>query len=279
VPRRATIGYRCPVCALDLVEEPTGFVCANGHRYDRAKEGYVNLLPGGRLKGRPAGDDEAMVRARRTVFDAGLYDPVMDAVAGAVERATRACRDGAPRVLDCGSGEGSYLAAVARRAPIDAWGIDVSKPAVRAAARRHPDQHHAVASAYQLPFAADTFDVVMSVFSPRPRAEMMRVLHDGGVAVLARPGPEHLAELKALVYTDARRHRDPAAADDEWTEPPRETAAVQFVLDLSDPVLRMGLLEMTPYWWSTRAERRDSIAATSLTVQVDIRITVFDHAA
>ena len=274
-------GYRCPNCAQRLTEEPTGFVCAAGHRYDRAKEGYVNLLPGGRLKGSPAGDDEAMVRARRTVFDAGLYAPVIDAVAATVQRVARGGPrgdDDALRLLDCGSGEGSYLAAAASFTGAEAWGVDVSKAAVRVAARRHHDHHYAVASVYHLPFADQSFDVLMSVFSPRPRAEMMRVLNTDGFAVLVRPGPEHLAELKALVYADPRRHRDPATAEgEEWPDVPTELVTVAFELVLDDPVLRLALLEMTPYWWSTRPERRAEIAATPLSTHADMRIAVFDH--
>ena len=275
-------GYRCPKCAQPLVEEATGFACAAGHRYDRAKEGYVNLLPGGRRKGNPAGDDHAMVRARRTIFDAGLYAPVIDAVAATVHRAAR--RAGPPgehdalRLLDCGSGEGSYLAAVSARTAAGAWGIDVSKAAVRVAARRHHDHHYAVASVYHLPFADGSFDVLMSVFSPRPHAEMVRVLDTDGIAVLVRPGPQHLAELKALVYADPRRHRDPATAEgEEWPDVPTELITVAFDVVLDDPSLRLALLEMTPYWWSTGPELRAEIAATPLTAHADMRIAVFDR--
>lgn len=277
--RRPMISYRCPHCSAPLAEEAAAFACANGHRFDRAKEGYVNLLPGGRLRGRPSGDDEAMVRARRTVFDAGLYAPIMDAAAAAVEEMGAPPSGAALRVLDCGSGEGSYLAAVAERVGADAWGVDISKPAVRLAARRHRRHHHAVASTYQLPFADAEFDVLLSVFSPRPRTEMMRVLRAEGHVVIVRPGPEHLAGLKALVYDEPRQHRDPATPGDgdDWPTPLR-VDTVQFDLALEEPALRLALLEMTPYWWSARPDRRDEIAAVVHTVGVDVRIAVFGHA-
>lgn len=279
MPSRPLPGYRCPNCRLALAEEDNGFACTNGHRYDRAKEGYVNLLPGGRLRGRPSGDDEAMVRARRTVFDAGLYAPIIDAVATVIEEEGVRTDGDAVHLLECGSGEGSYLAAAAARVRAEAWGIDVSKPAARLAARRHRNHHYAVASTYHLPFDDRAFDVLMSVFAPRPYEEMMRVLRTGGHAVVVRPGPQHLAELKALVYADPRQHRDPATLDgQEWPAPVR-VVPVQFELVLDDPGLRLALLEMTPYWWSARPERRDEIASTPFTVRADMRITVFDHEA
>ncbi|MCU1368352.1 MAG: Methyltransferase type 11, partial [Ilumatobacteraceae bacterium] len=255
-------------------EAPSEFACANGHHFDRAREGYVNLLPGGRLKGRSSGDDEAMVRSRRAVFDAGLYDPIIDAVA---ETAAPLFDDAGPRaVVDCGCGEGSYLARLCDLAGADGWGIDVSKPAVRAAARRHRFQHHAVASSYSLPFDDRSFDVAVSVFSPRPHAEMFRVLRPDGAAIVVRPGPDHLAELKAIIYTDPRRHRDSAELDDDEGWPnPVSTRAVQFELDLAEPELRTALLEMTPFWWSAGEVQRTLVAEQAVRVTADMRIAVF----
>src|SRR5699024_6623031 len=136
---------------------PGGLACANGHHVDRAREGYVNLLPGGGR--RPAGDDADAVRARRALFDRGHYAPVVAAVAAAVTAT-------APRtLLDAGCGEGTYLAAAAAASGARGWGTDVSKAAVRLAARRHPAHAWAVASSLDLPFgdgaAGGGFDTVL----------------------------------------------------------------------------------------------------------------------
>ena len=112
-----------------------------------------------------------MVRARRTVFDAGLYDPVIDAVAAMVTHTQPGS------ILDAGCGEGSYLARGTAAFPASGWGIDVSKPAIRLAARRHSQHHYAIASSYALPFADASFDAVINVFSPRDFAEMARASH------------------------------------------------------------------------------------------------------
>ena len=271
--------YRCPVCASALVADIAGFECVNRHRFDRAREGYVNLLPGGRLKGRPAGDNEAMVRARRTVFDAGLYRPIMDAVAADV------ADTGARAVLDCGCGEGAYLAAASARGGadgwgIDGWGIDVSKPAVKLAARRHQGLHFAVASSYALPFDDAVFDAVLSVFSPRPFAEMMRVLAPTGVAIVVTPGAEHLHQLKSLIYDDPRAHAGPAdgaeSPDSDWPAPDM-VREVRFDIDLDEPLLRTALLEMTPFWWSTPPARRRVVEEQAATVTVDMRLAIYHH--
>lgn len=242
-------------------------MCAAGHRFDRAREGYVNLLPGGRLPGGPSGDDDAMVRARRTLFDAGAYAPIIDAVAGVVA----ACAPTA--VLDAGCGEGSYLAAAVAASGAQGWGIDISKVAVRLAARRHRRHHYAVASSYRLPFADGTFDALIDVFSPRPFGELLRVLAPGGLAVVVTPGPGHLAQLKAMVYDDPRSHSDPSDVTDEPA--PHTTQRIRFAVDLTDPVLRAALLEMTPYWWSTTPDRRTTIASTPFVADADVVIRTY----
>ena len=58
------------ICALDgtpLLPGDGWIGCADGHRYDRAREGYFNLLPVQNKASRDPGDDKAMVAARRRV--------------------------------------------------------------------------------------------------------------------------------------------------------------------------------------------------------------------
>jgi 23S rRNA (guanine745-N1)-methyltransferase len=259
----SSVSFRCPHCGQPLLDVERRLACASGHSFDRAREGYVNLLPGGRLPGAPSGDDDTMVRARRAVFDAGCYNPIIDAVALEVQRTAAAS------VLDAGCGEGTYLAR-ACSGGADGWGIDISKVAVRLAARRYADAHFAVASSYHLPFGDGAFDALIDVFSPRPFDELLRVLRPGGMAIVVTPGPDHLAQLKALVYDSPRSH-----ADDEPGPGPERVERVRFTLDLAEPALRRHLLEMTPYWWSAPAERRARVESALATVDVDVVLGVY----
>ena len=270
----AAPSWRCPTCTRPLVEDATGAWCDNSHRIDRARDGYLNLLPGGRLKGRPAGDDGEMLRARRAVFDAGLYAPVQQAVASMVARFTPTV------VLDAGCGEGTYLAAIA--AP-HRLGIDVAKDGIRLAARRYRDARWAVASSYHLPVDDAVADVVLSVFAPRPFAELNRVLRPGGVVIVASPGPDHLAGLTALIYGTARVHDqrahsgEPEAIDGADEAEPTTAVAreqVRFDLRLTTAAAITDLLHMTPYWWRASAEQRAAISGLAgLTTTVDVVVT------
>jgi 23S rRNA (guanine745-N1)-methyltransferase len=257
--------FRCPACREPFAPADAGLSCANGHRVDRAREGYVNLLPtAGR---RPPGDDAAAVRARRALFDRGHYEPVARAVAAAVA----AVRPGA--VLDAGCGEGSYLAAVTAATGAEGWGVDVSKPAVRLAARRHREHRYAVASSRDLPFEDAVFDAVVSVFAPRAFAEFSRVLRPSGVIVLASPGPEHLDAVRALLRrgarsADVRRH---VAGDGVPAPLAREHVRYDLALTSRDEV--SDLVAMTP--WQAFAEPGGPIETLpdALTTPVDVWVT------
>ncbi|HEX5615613.1 MAG TPA: methyltransferase domain-containing protein [Acidimicrobiia bacterium] len=262
------VTFRCPHCHEPLLDDDAGVVCAQGHRFDRAREGYLHLVPSGRHRSRPAGDDEQMVHARRAFFDRGHYRPLMDAVASLVADARPA------HVLDAGCGEGSYLAAVTSVCDAAGWGIDVSKPAIRLAARRHPEHRYAVASSFVLPFADAALDVVTSVFAPRHFPELFRVLRARGVAVVAAPGPDHLAGVRALVYDDPRPHDERAHVSGDGEPAPVRRERVRFELDLDDPADVLHLLQMTPYWWHARPEQQAAAAARSLRTTVDVWLTV-----
>ncbi|HLV16926.1 MAG TPA: SAM-dependent methyltransferase, partial [Pseudomonas sp.] len=55
----------CPLCRNPLDAVENGVACATGHRFDRARQGYLNLLPVQHKKSRDPGDNQAMVEARR----------------------------------------------------------------------------------------------------------------------------------------------------------------------------------------------------------------------
>jgi 23S rRNA (guanine745-N1)-methyltransferase len=173
------------------------WVCPAGHSFDVSREGYVNLLLAGQRRSRTPGDSVEMVAARREFLATGAYEPLSAAISAAVA-------DHDPTaVLDVGCGEGHHTRRV--RAPV-LLGIDVSKSAVATAARADPAGWYAVASAADLPVADGSIDVALDVFGPSTPTEFARVVRPGGWVVAAHPGPDHLSDLRTLVYDQARPH-------------------------------------------------------------------------
>ena len=66
----------CPICSAPLSTVDNGVTCPAGHRFDRARQGYLNLLPVQHKNSRDPGDNQAMVEARRDFLNAGHYTPV-----------------------------------------------------------------------------------------------------------------------------------------------------------------------------------------------------------
>ena len=73
LPDDAVALLACPVCGNRLAVAPDGSAlrCGAGHSFDRARQGYVPLLPPGHRA--PSGDSAEMVADRVAFLDAGHY--------------------------------------------------------------------------------------------------------------------------------------------------------------------------------------------------------------
>jgi 23S rRNA (guanine745-N1)-methyltransferase len=195
----------CPQCGAGLGRAGGVLRCPAGHSFDIARQGYVSLLPPGGTA--PSGDSPAMVAAR-----AGF----LPHYAGLAAELAAAARDlviatGAPGcVLDVGAGPGFYLAAVLDRLPDRAGlAVDVSRAALRLAARAHPRIGAVAADAWRrLPVADGAAAAALNVFAPRNGPELRRVLHPRGRLLVVTPNAGHLAELAGplgLLSVDPRK--------------------------------------------------------------------------
>ena len=169
--------WTCPHCRNPLA--PNGersLACSSGHSFDFAREGYINLLPVNRKRSKDPGDSREMIEARGRVHQAGLYQPLAEAM---MERI--AARDQVPgTALDLGCGEGYYSQALLNAFPgVKLFGVDIARSAVRLAARRYKAGHFAVASAFAVPLADASLDLVQSVFAPVKESELQRLLRPG----------------------------------------------------------------------------------------------------
>lgn len=196
----------CPVCREPLARTGSGQAgCANGHRFDEAKQGHLTLLPAKRRA--LTADTPEMVDARIRFLGRGHYAPVERALA-AVVGATEA----PGVVLDVGAGPGTYLAHA-----LDADGadgrlgvaLDLSAVAVRRAARVHARAGAVVGDVTErLPVVDAAAAVVLDVFAPRNQREYARVLHADGVLVVVTPRTGHLVELaEATISVDPEKER------------------------------------------------------------------------
>ena len=247
--------FRCPLCAAPLHREEGRYLCPTGHSFDCSSAGYVHLLPANRKHSKQPGDDKEMVAARSAFLEQGHYAPLLEALTGAVCEATAGCSS--PVLLDSGCGEGYYTQGMvqalhqAGQAP-QAAGVDLSKFALRRAAKRLPQGEFAVASVYHLPVADGRVDVLTNVFSPLALSEFFRVLRPGGLFCYVVPSAHHLWEMKQVLYE--KPYENPVKREDYPGFVWQEVRPVRYTLSLQDSRDIMALFHMTPYSWKTPRE-------------------------
>ena len=215
-PRPGHWLLRCPLCRSGFTVAAGALACRNGHRFDVAREGYVNLLGSGRRRPAAGGDSPAQLRYRAEFLSAGHLDAVAAMVAAHIERSVR----GPACVLDAGSGTGHHLARITATltGPVIGLGLDISKNAARRAARRWPALAFAVADLWgEWPVHDAVTDLVISIFAPKNFLEMARVLRRGGWLALVYPGLEHLIELRDRFGLLRQDEKNPARYADMAT--------------------------------------------------------------
>ncbi|MEV4567342.1 putative RNA methyltransferase [Nonomuraea sp. NPDC049419] len=165
-----------------------------------------------------------------------------------------------PVVVDAGTGTGHYLAAVLN-AMNDGIGMafDVSKHAVRRAARVHPRAGAFVADVWRpLPIRSGVADVVIDVFAPRNGPEFRRILRPGGAAVVVTPAPHHLSPLVeqlGLLSVDEEKERRVARSLEGFVEIDRRSIEFEMELGHGDIAQVVG---MGPNAWHNEPDTLDA---------------------
>jgi 23S rRNA (guanine745-N1)-methyltransferase len=260
--------WQCPVCSKPLVELDARLCCENNHSFDRAKQGYFNLLLSNQKRSAEPGDSKAMMQARREFLNTGLYRPLLQQLQQWLVNKTDSKTP--VNLLDCGSGEGYYLAALVANTNVYGYGIDISKVACSMAARVQQitqlncssaiNMHYAVASNFNLPIQSDSVDVVLRLFAPSDDAEVCRVLNEGGEFWRVSPGPDHLTQLKAQLYEQSMPHDMPTIPNGMRL---LRRTMVRFDLKLSSAGQIQQLLGMTPFVWQAPKQKQEGLQKIS----------------
>ncbi len=248
--------YICPVCKKRLKKLDNVWHCQNGHSFDIARKGYVNLLTTNKRNPKNCGDNAEMVKARTDFLDKGHYLLLAQKIAGIAAKELNSTKR--PIVIDSGCGEGFYTCIYARELSYaKIFGVDISKAAVSHCMTRVHIQgisncEFAVASSFELPFGKGMADIVISTFAPVSNDEYARVLKKGGKLIVVSPSPRHLFELKSIAYDEPYENKPNKYGLNKFDMKDEEVYEYKCHLESSKDIL--DLFSMTPYMYKTSAE-------------------------
>lgn len=262
----------CPVCKGKLMQKEHEFRCEAGHSFDIAKQGYVNLLMSQRSSARNHGDDKEMVASRCAFLEKGYYSLLRDALQKEVSFYTQKKH---PVLVDAGCGEGWYTQGIAKclHDPI-VIGFDISKNALKWAAKRQGFASLAVASCFSIPLEDQSVDCLLNIFSPLAGAEYQRVLKEGGHLFRVVPGKAHLWELKEAIYEHAIPNRPEPQEIEGLTLIDKKEICYEIHLKNNADI--MALFQMTPYYYRTSPQDHQKLKEfDSLTTRVEFEILIY----
>lgn len=253
--------YLCPVCKEKLKKLNNTLHCCNGHCFDIAKKGYVNLLTTAGRNPKNAGDNPEMVKARTEFLDKGYYLPLAEKTAEIMSGLVKGIEK--PVIIDSGCGEGFYTCVYAEKIPQAQFcGIDISKNAVaHCMTRVHMGGIHncefAVASSFELPFRKGFADCIVCTFAPVANDEYALKLKKGGKLVVVSPSPRHLFELKSLLYEKPYENKPNVYGLNKFRL--ADETVFEYTKHLSSAEDIWNLFTMTPYFYKTSKEASEKL--------------------
>jgi len=273
--------FSCPIDSMPLLKDGRSLICEQGHSYDIAKTGYINLLPVQNKRSKDPGDSKEMVAARQAFLNQDHYLPVVHAISSSwPDLSTTQAQphtDSQIRILDAGCGEGYYLDQlnklfIEQNKAVALTGLDISKWAVTAASKRHKNVSWVVGSNASLPVPENRYDVVLCLFGFPVFTEFSRVLSDSGLLLLVESGADHLIELRKILYPSIHEYKSTHKDGVEGFELVSESIQ-NFSFDLNSQTEIQQLLSMTPHIHKASYEGREALKTlSSITLTADIKL-------
>ncbi|MDO4741507.1 MAG: methyltransferase domain-containing protein, partial [Eubacteriales bacterium] len=244
--------------------------CENRHCYDIARQGYVNFVPGQKENFYK----KELFECRAKVFEAGVYAPVIDALTDAVDKHVRG---DCPVLVDAGCGEGYYTKSVCPGRTMTRIGFDLSRDAVRLAARGQKDASFFAADLKRIPLRDGCADVLLDIFTPADYAEFRRILKPGGLVIKLAPRSGYLRELREAAGSLLRRQTydggDVARYVHEKMHVIAEEA-ITYTMDVPQELARQ-LAGMTPMLAGVDPDALDLSGVTRITIDETMYIGTF----
>lgn len=272
----------CPIDGKALTRHEQNLVCPKGHSFDVARQGYLNLLMVQHKASRDPGDTKEMVAARQRFLETGCYEAIANAIANLAEKHLSMTLDPDPvTILDAGCGEGYYLKWMLTTAkkwsyPLEGAmiGMDISKWAVQAAAKRDRQITWIVGSNARPPFLPNSINLILCAFGFPSYDVFRQILKPKGKIMMVDPAPNHLIELRQLIYPELKS-RTPVQNSQAEGFHQVDSFNLTYQATVENPQAVQDLFLMTPHYFRSPPEAKITIAALKkldFTVDISLRV-------
>lgn len=253
--------FRCPKCHEAFSQDNHYLICQNSHQYDLSKKGTIYFLDH-QVK---TDYDKGMFLPRGRMIRSGMYQPVIQQLAEWITPG---------KLLDVGCGEGSFLAELNQLKANDvSIGFDLAKEGIYLATDQVLDCFWCVADLTNLPFSNQSFDTILTIFSPSHYQEFHRVLRKGGSVLKVIPQENYLRELREAFYPEGKPYSNEAVIDRfnmEMSVEKRTRLTYQFEIPREN---QLDLLEMSPLEWQADPLIKQGLMAKPLEkITIDVEI-------
>lgn len=230
----------CPICGKILNKVSGSYICDNGHSFDMARQGYVNLLTVQQKHSLDPGDTREQVLSRRAFLEAEYYAPIAQALLDAGKKYGIT-----GTLLDIGCGEGYYCYKLSEGLHMSLTGLDISKEAVRCAAAKYKGPQWICGTGAHIPAEDHCADLLTSLFALTLPDEFHRVLKSDGYFFQVLAAEDHLMGLKSIIY-DELHHKEKDSMPELSGFQRIESIPIRFSFTLEGQQI-MNLFSMTPH--------------------------------
>lgn len=277
----------CPIEGEPLDVDAKRLFCKNGHSFDIARQGYVNLLPVQHKRSKQPGDSKEMVVARARFLNSGVYTPLAEELAKIylyLLEDMNKLDDHQLCLMDAGCGEGyyfnyvyNYLTSLKDNTNLSFIGMDISKPAIVESAKRNKFISWIVGTNRQPPVQQESVDIIACIFGFQSFEGFNKILKPGGKVILVEAGKDHLKELREIIYPEVKKSDLPDISHaEEMGFVLSESKIIRFNTAEINNERICDLLLMTPHFYRASKEGRErAIGLQTLVLTVDVVLRVF----
>lgn len=266
--------FVCPLCQSTFSQQKNTQICQNNHHFDIAKEGYLNLLPVNAKNSKNPGDNKEMMMARREFLNSAGYLPLAEKLAELISQLLADKTEAT--LLDLGCGEGYYTNILANSLPSSATinALDISKVAIRYAAKRYKKINFCVASAYDVPLVDGSIDALVRIYAPSLDSELFRIIKADGYLMTVTPAPRHLYELREKIYEKVNAHASESETPSGFKK--IQQIKLNYMLQIEEEKILKALVQMTPFAWKFTPQAMQSLLAEKKwAIECDFNIEVY----